>query len=113
MRERSPCPAGHRDGHDGGHHDHGDRPGRKGTAAVHRPATAHVLAHGLGGRTDLPMDGLTAIAGGGTAIAASFLALTVAWREPRLFPDGGCPLPARLARALESRALTRAGRTVA
>jgi hypothetical protein len=76
-------------------------------------ASGHVLAHGLGGRTDLPMDGLTAIAGGGTAIAASFLALTVAWRAPRLFPDGGRPLPVRLARALESRALTLTGRAVA
>ncbi|MGH3381173.1 MAG: hypothetical protein ACRDP6_41215 [Actinoallomurus sp.] len=76
-------------------------------------AAAHVLAHGLGGRTDLPMDGLTAIAGGGAAIAASFLALTVAWRVPRLFPDDGRPLPARLARALESRALTVTGRAVA
>jgi hypothetical protein len=76
-------------------------------------AATHVLAHGLGGRTDLPMDGLTAIAGGGAAIAASFLALTVAWREPRLFPDDGRPLPARLARALESRALTVTGRAVA
>ncbi|MDN3359096.1 hypothetical protein [Actinomadura sp. DC4] len=73
----------------------------------------HLLAHGLGGRTDLPMDGLTAIAGGGVAIAASFLALTVAWRRPRLFPDDGRPLPRRLARALDARALTVAGRTVA
>jgi hypothetical protein len=73
----------------------------------------HVLAHGLGGRTDLPMDGLTAIAGGGVAIAASFVALTVAWRRPRLFPDDGRPLPARLARVLDARALTLAGRAVA
>jgi hypothetical protein len=59
------------------------------------------------------MDGLTAIAGGGTAIAASFLALTVAWRAPRLFPDDGRPLPVRLARVLDSRALTLTGRAVA
>jgi len=75
--------------------------------------SVHVLAHGLGGRTDLPMDGLTAVAGGGAAIAASFLALTVAWRRPRLFPDGGRPLPVRLARALDARAPTLTGRTVA
>jgi hypothetical protein len=75
--------------------------------------SGHVLAHGLGGRTDLPMDGLTAIVGGGAAIAASFLALTVAWRHPRLFPDGGRPLPARLSRALDSQALTLVGRAVA
>jgi hypothetical protein len=59
------------------------------------------------------MDGLTAIAGGGVAIAASFVALTVAWRRPRLFPDDGRPLPDRLARALDSRAPTLVGRAVA
>ncbi|MEV5750443.1 hypothetical protein AB0L00_21705 [Actinoallomurus sp. NPDC052308] len=74
---------------------------------------ATVLAHGLGGRTDLPMDGLTAILGGGAAIAASFLALTIAWRRPRLFPDDGRPLPTRIAHALDARALTAAGRVIA
>ncbi|MBW8482564.1 hypothetical protein K1Y72_09325 [Actinomadura sp. PM05-2] len=72
-----------------------------------------VLAHGLGGRTDLPMDGLTAIVGGGAAVAASFLALTVAWKRPRLRPEGGRPLPAGLARVLDGRALTWAGRVLA
>jgi hypothetical protein len=71
-----------------------------------------VLAHGLGGRTDLPMDGLTAVLGGGAAVAASFLALTVAWRHPRLSPDGGRPVPARLARALNARAPALAGRGI-
>jgi hypothetical protein len=59
------------------------------------------------------MDGLTAIAGGGVAIAASFVALTVAWRHPRLFPDDGRPLPSRLARVLDARALTLACRAAA
>lgn len=72
-----------------------------------------VLAHGLGGRTDLPMDGVTAIAGGGAAVAVSFLALTVAWTRPRLRPDAGRPLPARLARLLDAPWLTRAGRWAA
>ncbi|KAB2349068.1 hypothetical protein [Actinomadura rudentiformis] len=72
-----------------------------------------VLAHGLGGRTDLPLDAVAAIVGGGAAVAASFLALTVAWRRPRLRPEGGRPVPARIARALDSPALTWAGRTVA
>jgi hypothetical protein len=76
-------------------------------------AAGHVLAHGLGGRTDLPMDGLTAIAGGGAAIAASFLALTIAWRRPRLSPEDGRPLPARLARALDARAPVVVGRALA
>ncbi|MBO2454685.1 hypothetical protein J4573_46885 [Actinomadura barringtoniae] len=73
----------------------------------------HVLAHGLGGRTDLPMDAVTAIIGGGAAVAASFLALTAAWRRPRLSPDAGRPLPARIARVLDSRALTVTGRVLA
>ncbi|MFI0356348.1 hypothetical protein [Actinomadura sp. 9N407] len=72
-----------------------------------------VLAHGLGGRTDLPLDAVAAIVGGGTAVAASFLALTVAWKRPRLRPDGGRPLPAGLARFLDSSALTAAARALA
>ncbi|MFI0445976.1 hypothetical protein [Actinomadura sp. 6N118] len=71
------------------------------------------LAHGLGGRTDLPLDAVAAIVGGGAAVAASFLALTVAWRRPRLRPDGGRPVPAGLARVLDSPVLTRAGRAAA
>jgi hypothetical protein len=73
----------------------------------------HVLAHGLGGRTDLPLDAVAAIAGGGLAVAASFLALTAAWKRPRLHPDAGRPLPPALARALDSPALTTAGRALA
>ncbi|MES9543543.1 hypothetical protein [Actinomadura sp. NPDC000600] len=73
----------------------------------------HVLAHGLGGRTDLPLDAVAAIAGGGLAVAASFLALTVAWKRPRLHPDAGRPLPPALARLLDAPALTAAGRALA
>ncbi|MBC6462474.1 hypothetical protein [Actinomadura sp. HBU206391] len=73
----------------------------------------HVIAHGLGGRTDLPLDAAGAIAGGGVAVAASFLALTLAWRRPRLLPNAGRPLPERLARSLDAPALTLAGRAVA
>jgi hypothetical protein len=73
----------------------------------------HVLAHGLGGRTDLPLDAAAAIAGGGLAVAASFLALTAAWKRPRLHPDAGRPLPPALARALDAPALTAAGRALA
>jgi hypothetical protein len=72
-----------------------------------------ILAHGLGGRTDLPLDAVTAILGGGVAVAVSFLVLTVAWRRPRLFPDAGRTLPGRLARLLDSPALTATGRLAA
>ncbi|RMI31515.1 hypothetical protein EBO15_42600 [Actinomadura harenae] len=59
------------------------------------------------------MDGVTAIAGGGAAVAVSFLALTVAWTRPRLRPDAGRPLPPRPARSLDASWLTWAGRAVA
>ncbi|MEU8804592.1 hypothetical protein [Spirillospora sp. NPDC048819] len=80
--------------------------------APHVPA-GHVLAHGLGGRTDLPLDAVAAIAGGGIAVAASFLALTLAWKRPRLHPSAGRPLPPALARVLDAAALTRTGRVLA
>ncbi|TDC43755.1 hypothetical protein E1281_34880, partial [Actinomadura sp. KC345] len=73
----------------------------------------HVLAHGLGGRTDLPLDAVAAIAGGGIAVAASFAALTAAWTRPRLNPDAGRPLPPALARVLDAPALTWTGRVLA
>ncbi|MFG2089427.1 hypothetical protein [Spirillospora sp. NPDC048824] len=81
--------------------------------AAPRVHARHVLAHGLGGRTDLPLDAVAAIAGGGIAVAASFLALTLAWKRPRLHPSAGRPLPPALARALDAAALTRAGRVLA
>ncbi|WP_026411215.1 hypothetical protein [Actinomadura oligospora] len=52
------------------------------------------------------MDGVTAIVGGGAAVAASFLALTVAWTRPRLRPDAGRPLPVQVARLLDASWLT-------
>nr|WP_245623365.1 hypothetical protein [Spirillospora albida] len=71
------------------------------------------MAHGLGGRTDLPLDAVAAIAGGGIAVAASFLVLTAAWKRPRLNPAAGRPLPPRLALLLDSPALTATGRAAA
>ncbi|RJL24860.1 hypothetical protein D5H75_28715 [Bailinhaonella thermotolerans] len=71
-----------------------------------------VLAHGLGGRSDLPLDALHAIAGGGLAVLASFLLLGVVWRRPRLDPGRGRPLPDALARAAGSPAVRRGARAV-
>ncbi|TDD54340.1 hypothetical protein [Saccharopolyspora elongata] len=51
------------------------------------------LAHGLGGRTDLPLNGVAAIIGGGIAVAISFAALAKLWSRPWLNPDAGRPLP--------------------
>ncbi|EQD86770.1 hypothetical protein A8924_1560 [Saccharopolyspora erythraea NRRL 2338] len=56
--------------------------------------TADVLAHGLGGRTDLPLNGPAAIVGGGIAVAVSFVAVTKLWSKPWLDPDAGRGIPA-------------------
>ena len=46
------------------------------------PAAA--MAHGIGGRGDLPVPFLAFVIGAGVAIVASFVALTLRWHEPRL-----------------------------
>jgi hypothetical protein len=46
------------------------------------PAAA--MAHGIGGRGDLPVPFLAFVIGAGVAIVISFVALTVRWHEPRL-----------------------------
>lgn len=61
-------------------------------------------AHGLGGGEDLPIPANLAIAGGGAALAASFVILLVAWRRSRFDTRGHewlVPLPAAL--VLDSR----------
>jgi hypothetical protein len=60
--------------------------------------------HGLGGAKDLPIPAPLAIAGGTAALIVSFCVLVLAWRSPR-YADaraGGRPLPAALARVLDS-----------
>ena len=53
-----------------------------------------VLAHGVGGRTDLPVPVALALYGAGLAVVLSFLALVVLWRRPRLRgDDAGRALP--------------------
>ena len=53
-----------------------------------------VLAHGVGGRADLPVPLALAIYGSAFAVVVSFLALVLLWRTPRLRGNAaGRPLP--------------------
>lgn len=66
-----------------------------------------VLAHGLGGRADLPVPLWLALYGAGAAVVVSFVALGVLWPTPRLErQDGGWPLPTGLQRVIDASATT-------
>jgi hypothetical protein len=54
-----------------------------------------ILAHGIGGRLDLPVPVTYFIVGAGLVLVASFVALAVLWPEPRL-QDGPRVEPSRL-----------------
>lgn len=72
-----------------------------------------LLAHGLGGRSDLPLPPTLAVLGGAAAVVISFAALAALWHRPHLSPDAGRPLPARLTALLDSGALRSAAQSVA
>ncbi|HMG30483.1 MAG TPA: hypothetical protein VK585_10235 [Jiangellaceae bacterium] len=62
-----------------------------------------VVAHGVGGRQDLPIPFGLAVAGAVTALVVSFLVLRVAWRRSRFRGDrSGRPLPVAVTRAADS-----------
>ena len=62
-----------------------------------------VLAHGIGGRADLPVPFRLALTGAALAVLASFAALAVLWPRSRFAGDhAGRPLPAALGRALDA-----------
>ncbi len=64
-----------------------------------------ILAHGIGGRSDLPVPLWLALYGGAAAVIVSFAALGAFWREPRLMgPAAGVALPEGLRNALDARA---------
>lgn len=65
--------------------------------------TGRLLAHGVGGRQDLPIPFAYAVTGAAVALLVSFLALGLLWREPRLLGDvGGRPLPMPVQRVVDS-----------
>lgn len=64
-----------------------------------------VLAHGIGGRQDLPIAFTDALAGAVIALLATFLVLAFAWRRSRFRGDAaGRPLPSWLAGFLDATA---------
>lgn len=72
-----------------------------------------MLAHGVGSRADLPLPTTFVVIGAGIALVASFVALGALWRSPRLRgAEAGTPVPAWLARLLDSPVLTAVLRAV-
>jgi len=71
-----------------------------------------IVAHGLGGRTDLPPDARLAALGAAIAVAVSFAIVLAAWPEQRLAgATAGRPIP-RVARVVDSPLLTAVLRTL-
>ena len=65
------------------------------------------FTHGVGSRADLPLPVGYVVVGGGLAVAASFAALGLLWKQPRLRGElAGLPLPRALAAVIDSRPLT-------
>jgi len=62
-----------------------------------------LLAHGVGGSTDLPLPLEYAMIGAAWALAISFAVLALAWRRPRLDPSTpGIALPLRITLTVDS-----------
>ena len=66
-----------------------------------------VLAHGLGGSTDLPVPLGYALVGAAWALTFTFAVVALAWRKPRFDPaKPGVPLPDWVTRVADA-AITR------
>jgi hypothetical protein len=64
-----------------------------------------LLAHGLGGSSDLPVPYAYAMVGAAWALTFTFALVAFAWRRPRFNPDApGHPLPAVLTTLVDARA---------
>jgi hypothetical protein len=67
-----------------------------------------LLAHGLGGSSDLPIPYTYALIGAAWALTATFAIVALAWRRPRFDPlRPGRPLPTWVARVVDSRPVRR------
>ncbi len=63
-----------------------------------------VLAHGIGGRQDLPIPFGHVLVGAAAALLVSFAVLAFAWRQPRYdVLSAGVPLPGAMQAAVSSR----------
>lgn len=72
-----------------------------------------LLAHGVGGRQDLPIPFSFALTGAALALVVSFAVLGFAWRTPRLRQGGGgYPAPPAIQRLVDSRPWLWAWRAV-
>lgn len=72
-----------------------------------------VPLHAIGGARDLPIPASLAIAGATAALVISFCVLALAWRSPRYDgKDAGRPVPAALARVLDSTGFAATLRTL-
>jgi hypothetical protein len=66
-------------------------------------SAAALIAHGVGGRQDLPIPFELAVLGAALALVVSFLVLGLAWKESRYRgDDSGRPLPEALTRTVDA-----------
>ncbi|HEY9302933.1 MAG TPA: hypothetical protein VIO95_01415, partial [Mycobacterium sp.] len=66
---------------------------------------AAVLAHGLGGSSDLPVPYAYSVIGAAWALTFTFALVAFAWRQPRFDPlKPGHPLPEAVTALVDSRA---------
>jgi hypothetical protein len=64
----------------------------------------HVLAHGLGGSSDLPVPYAFSVIGAAWALTATFALVAFAWKRPRFDPDNPTrPLPSAVTSFVDSR----------
>src|SRR5204862_2867337 len=77
--------------------------GQAAAAAAGPVVRAGVLAHGIGGRSDLPIPFALAVVASAVVLVVSFAALAVLWPTPRLRgARAGRPVPSVVAAVLDS-----------